>query len=179
MMALPCLVGCTGLAASHALSECKQQASANTPKEKEIDLAFHMKIETADHQRIDMTVNRHCRFEGFSEACQFSTRGSHPKPVWSEGTPTGPQSFKVKGRTFFVTYPDCKTAFAWRLPRHAESLVSADGPGPGDGTGMEYMASTAYRFLIRDESGKAVEGNPMSDHVWETHGFRVVWATIH
>lgn len=179
MVALSCLVGCTGLVASHALSDCKQKASANTPIETEIDLAFHMKIETADHQRIDMTVNRHCRFERLSEVCAFSTRGTNPYPVWFEGPLTGPQSFKVKARTFFVTYPDCKTAIAWRLPRHAESLVSADGPGPGDGSQMEYMASTAYRFLITDESGKAVEGNPMSDYVWEKHGFRVVWATIH
>lgn len=179
VVVLPWLVGCTGLAATAALSDCMQQVSANTPSDKEVDLTFHLTVETVEHQRIDMTVNRHCRFEGFSESCQFSSRGSRPQPIWSAGLPVGPQSFKVKDRRYFVAYPDCKTAFAWRLPRHADSPESADDPGPGDGTRMDYMASTAYRFLITDESGKALEGNPMSDYVWETHGFRVVWATIY
>lgn len=85
----------------------------------------------------------------------------------------------MNGRTFFLEYPDCKTALAWRLLPNADSPDSVDELSQGAASWTEHMASTAYRFLISDEYGNALEGNPMSDYLMETQGFRVIWATIH
>lgn len=172
------LAGCTGLAASAALADCNAQLKHVVPPEKDVDLQFHLILETADHQRMDVRGNQSCHYAGLSEECRFSTRGSNPTAIWKDGPHPAAHRFTVKGRTFTLEFPDCKTALAWRLPADRALPKSVEDVNGGDGFWKQRMGSIAYRFVIRDESGKALEGTPMSDYVMANYGFKVVWATI-
>lgn len=172
------LAGCTGLVATASLADCTQHVSSKTPSEKEVNLTFHLILETADHQRTDITAHQQCRFAGFDGECRFSTRGGTPQPVWKEGLSSGPHRVQVNGKKFLLTYPDCKTALPWRVPADADLPKSVEEVTRGDGLWRDHMVYTAYRFLAADEAGKALEGNLMSDDVMEKHGFKAVWVTI-
>ena len=173
-----CLAGCTGLAATASLTDCSKRVMSMTPSEKEVNLSFHLIVETADHQRTDITAQRRCYFSGFDAQCQFSTRGGVPRPVWNEGLLSGAQHFNVKGKTFSLTYPDCKTAMTMRLPANADLPKSVEDVAQGDGLWRDHMVYTALRFHVTDETGRAFEGNLMSDHAMDKLGFKLVWATV-
>lgn len=172
------LTGCTGLAASASLADCNAQLKYVVPPEKDVDLQFHLIVETADHQRLDIQARQSCHYVGLSEECRFSTSGSRPTAVWKDGPHPAAHRFTVKGRTFSLEFPDCKTGLAWRLPADMAMPKSVEDVNSGDASWKQRMDSIVYRFVVRDETGKALEASPMSDYVMANYGFKVVWATI-